>query len=112
MKILFTATEPKWEAPIDPRFGRAAYLVIYDDETQSFNAFDNQAISAEAHGAGTATSKKVYDLKPDVLITGNGPGESASKILKQMNIAIYVDAGDMTLRQSYEAFCNGTLKAL
>ena len=44
MKILFTSTGNTWDSIIDPRFGRAEYLVLYDEETDSLSATDNSAV--------------------------------------------------------------------
>ena len=56
------------------------------------------------HGAGLQTAKKVLDLNPDIIITGNGAGQKALAILKRSNVKIYVGAGDMTIKEAYEAF--------
>lgn len=112
MRIAFTSTGKNWESIIDPRFGRTEYIVIFDEETKKLESFDNSAIKNEAHGAGTATAQKMYELKPDVLITGNGPGETAANALKRLNMKIYVDAHNLTLKQAYESFKNGTLKEI
>jgi predicted Fe-Mo cluster-binding NifX family protein len=34
MKIVLTTALPSLEAEIDPRFGRAAYLLVVDTDTQ------------------------------------------------------------------------------
>ena len=41
MKIAISAKGQDLSAAVDPRFGRAAYIVVVDTETMSFNAFDN-----------------------------------------------------------------------
>ena len=79
MKIAFTATGKNWDAMKDPRFGRTEYIAVYDDVTDELSFIDNSEVKDEAHGAGTATSQNIFELNPDVLITGNGPGENASK---------------------------------
>lgn len=112
MKIAFTANGTTWESMIDPRFGRTEFIVVYDEETKELTTFDNSAIKEEAHGAGTATVQKLYDMKPDVLITGNGPGENAAAALKHLNIQIFVNAQNMTLQQAYENYKTGNLKKL
>lgn len=109
MKIAFTSSGKTWKAMIDPRFGRTEYLIIFDEETKALKAFDNSAVKNEAHGAGTATSKILYDLNPDILITGNGPGETASKALKHLKMKIFINAHDLTIKQAYEQFMNGKL---
>ena len=109
MKIAFTSTGKTWDSIMDSRFGRTEFIVVYNEETKELEVFDNSAVKNEAHGAGTATAQKMYELKPDVLITGNGPGETAATALKKLNMKIYVDAHDLTLEQAYESYRNGAL---
>jgi predicted Fe-Mo cluster-binding NifX family protein len=110
MKIMFTATGSNWDSKIDPRFGRAAYLVFLDEDSRELTSIDNRAANNEAHGAGAATAQKIFDYKPDVMITGNGPGETASNALKRLNIKIYVDAHNLTLNEAYQLYKEGRLR--
>jgi predicted Fe-Mo cluster-binding NifX family protein len=112
MKIALTATGTTWDSIIDPRFGRAENIVLYDEESQKMNVIDNSTVKNEAYGAGTATAQRIFELKPDVLITGNGPGRNASDAFKHLKIKIFVNAYDMTLRQAYEHYKNGELQEL
>jgi predicted Fe-Mo cluster-binding NifX family protein len=104
MKIAFTTKGTEWNAPMDARFGRTEFIVMFDEETKTMSSFDNRAIENEAHGAGTATSKKLFELNPDVLITGNGPGQNAGTVLKKLNVKIFAGAGEMTMKEAYEAY--------
>jgi predicted Fe-Mo cluster-binding NifX family protein len=110
MKIAFTAAGTTWDSMIDPRFGRTEYIVLHDEDTKELSVTDNSAVKDEAHGAGTATSQRIYELKPDVLITGNGPGETAAKALAHLKMKIYVGAQELTLRQAFEKYKAGELK--
>lgn len=112
MKIAFTSAGPNWDSMIDPRFGRTEYIVIHDDTKEELTFIDNSAVKNEAHGAGTATSQRIFELNPDVLITGNGPGDTAAKALAHMKMKIFVGAQDLTLKQAYEKFKNGELKEI
>jgi predicted Fe-Mo cluster-binding NifX family protein len=112
MKILFTSTGKTWDSAMDSRFGRAEYLVLYDEESDKLSVNDNGAVKNEAHGAGTATAQKMYELKPDVLITGNGPGENAAAALKHLNMKTYVGAHHISLKEAYEQYRNGKLTEL
>ncbi|MDX9905234.1 MAG: NifB/NifX family molybdenum-iron cluster-binding protein [Bacteroidales bacterium] len=112
MKIAFTATGPDWDAKIDARFGRAAYLVFWDEESRELTSLDNSVAINSAHGAGTATAQKMFDYKPHVMITGNGPGESASNALKRLKMKIFVDAHGLTLEAAYQMYRDGKLKHL
>ena len=81
MKIAFTSKGTNWDSMIDPRFGRTEFILIYDEEKDELTHFDNREIENEAHGAGPKTAQKLFELHPDVLITGNGPGGNAAAVL-------------------------------
>lgn len=112
MKIAFTSTGTTWDSIIDPRFGRTEYIILYDEDSHELSVADNSSVKNEAHGAGTATSQRIFELKPDVLITGNGPGENATTALKHIKMRIFVDAQDMNIREAYENYKNGNLKEI
>lgn len=109
MKIAFTARGIHWDSPMDPRFGRTEYLLIYDEESQLLIPHDNRTIESEAHGAGTKTAQLLYEMKPDVLVTGNGPGDNAAQILAMTSIKIFTGAGEMSVKSAYEAYLNNQL---
>ncbi len=110
MKIAFTAKGTDWDAPMDARFGRAEYLLVYDEDTKTFAQFDNRAIKDAAHGAGPQTAQNLFEMHPDVLITGNGPGGNAATVLEKAGIKIYIGAGDKTIKEAYTAYQNNQLK--
>ncbi len=109
MKIAFTSTGETWDAMIDPRFGRTEYILIYDEASDSLTSYDNRDIIKVQHGAGPQTSQKLFELAPDILITGNGPGGNASSILQRMQLKIFVGAGGFTIRQAYDKYKNNQL---
>lgn len=110
MRIAFTAKGASWDAVIDPRFGRTEFLLVYDESSQELERFDNRDIENQAHGAGPKTAQNLFDLKPDVLITGIGPGGNAASALQQAGLQIFVGAGDMTVKQALEAYKNNQLE--
>ncbi len=109
MKIAFTAQGTTWDCMIEARFGRTDYLLLWDEEAQTLESFDNNEGKNEAHGAGPKMAKVLLDLKADVLITGNGPGENANAILGKSGVKMYVGAGDMHVKEAYEAYKAGKL---
>lgn len=109
MKIIFTAKGSEWDSQMDSRFGRTEYFFIYDEESGETGSFDNRAIENEAHGAGPRTAQKLAELGAQVLITGNGPGGNAARVLQSTNTEVYVGAGAMTVREAYKAYKNGEL---
>ncbi len=95
---------------MDPRFGRTEYLFVYDDVEDKISTFDNRDIANEAHGAGPQTAQKLFELDPDILITGNGPGGNAAAVLDKANIKIYIGVDGMTVRKAYDTYKKDELK--
>ena len=110
MKIAFTTVNPTWESMMEARFGRAEYVLIYDEQSGQIIFHDNREIVNQEHGAGPKMAKAMADLGVDVIITGNGPGENARAVLAQMNTVIYVGAGEMSVAEAYKAYQDGTLE--
>ena len=104
MKLAFTTKGTSWDSMMDPRFGRTEYFLIYDQEKDELSSYDNKTIEQQAHGAGPKTAQKLFEFGATVLITGNGPGGNAGSILKSMNLKIYIGAGEMTVKEAYEAY--------
>ncbi len=111
MKIVFTTKGNSWESMMDPRFGRSEMFLVYDDEADILEEVSNSETEAMQHGVGMQTSKKMINLKADVVITGNGAGGNALGILRNTGIKLYMGAGNMSVRDTYDAFKNGNLKA-
>lgn len=110
MKIAFTTKGIDWESKMDPRFGRAEFLLVFDEEKEEFTHYDNREIENQAHGAGPQTAQKLFELKSAVLITGNGPGGNAARILENMGLKIFIYKDEITVKQAFEAYKNNNLK--
>lgn len=109
MRIAFTSKGTDWDSMMDPRFGRTEFLLVYDEEKNELIHFDNRAIENVAHGAGPETAQKLFELKADVLITGNGPGGNAASVLEKAGIKVFAGAGEVTVREALTAYENNTL---
>ncbi len=110
MKIAFTSKGKDWDAPIDPRFGRTEYFFIYDEASGGSRIVDNTDVTYEAHGAGPKTAQRLFGEKAEILITGNGPGGNAASVLEKAGMRIYTGAGEMSVKEAYEAYKKGDLK--
>jgi predicted Fe-Mo cluster-binding NifX family protein len=109
VKIAITSQGDNLEASIDPRFGRCAYLIIFDPESEKFEAVLNPATDAMG-GAGPQAAQTIADKGVGALITGN-VGPNAFQTLKAANIKAYqVDSG--TVKEALEEYKNGKLKEL
>jgi predicted Fe-Mo cluster-binding NifX family protein len=112
MRIAFTTKGTDWDTKIDPRFGRTEYFFVYDEQSKNIEHIDNTDSANDAHGAGPKTAQKLFDLKADVLITGNGPGGNAATVLEKAGTEIYIGAGEMTVKEAYEAYKTNKLKKI
>ena len=110
MKIAFTAKGTEWDSMIDPRFGRTEFILIYDDAIDKLTHYDNREIENVAHGAGPQTAQKLFDYKPDILITGNGPGGNAARVLNESRMKIFIGAGEMSVKKAYQAYNDNKLQ--
>ena len=110
MKIAFTTKGISWDSMMDPRFGRAEFLLVFDDQNEEFTHFDNRDIENEAHGAGPKTAQKLFELEAEILITGNGPGGNAAGVLENAGIRTFVGAGEMTVKEALLAYRKNELK--
>jgi predicted Fe-Mo cluster-binding NifX family protein len=110
MRIAFTTNGTDWESLINPRFGRTDFLLVYDEEKEELRYYDNRDIENEAHGAGPRTARKLFELKAEVLITGNGPGGNAARVLEQAGINIYTGAENFTIKEAFNAYKQDALQ--
>lgn len=110
MKIAFTTKGINWGSKMDARFGRTSYFVIYDESSKELVSIDNTDSGNEAHGAGPKTAQRLAEYKADILITGNGPGGNAATVLQKAGVDCYIGAGDMTVKEAYDAFKKGSLQ--
>ncbi len=109
MKIALTSTGNSWDSKIDPRFGRAEFIFIYDEDSKKNEVVDNSGVSEHAHGAGPMTAQIVTERKVDIIITGNGPGGNAARVIESSGIKVFTGAGEMTVKEAYDAYKKGNL---
>ncbi len=91
MKIAISSRGPSLEDEVDPRFGRAAYILIVDSESLEYEALDNSANVNALKGAGIQTATTVCDKKADVLMTGYC-GPKAFQVLQAADVKVVNDA--------------------
>jgi len=108
MKIAVTSQGKEPDSPIDPRFGRAKFLIVADTQTDSFEFHDNSQNLNAAQGAGIQTGRNIANLNVDAVITGN-VGPNAFRTLNVAKIKVFL-AEEQTVRQAIDSFKEGKLK--
>ncbi|MGD9107129.1 MAG: NifB/NifX family molybdenum-iron cluster-binding protein [Desulfobacterales bacterium] len=107
MKIAVTSKGFNLDDPVDPRFGRAAYILVVDSETFDFEVLDNKENVNALKGAGIQAAGMVSDTGAEVLITGFC-GPNAFKVLNAAKIKVASDAKG-TVRDAIKSFIQGKL---
>lgn len=87
MKIAVTSRGDTLDALVDPRFGRAAYILFVDSETLDFEAMDNKANINALKGAGIQAATMVSGKGAEVLLTGYC-GPNAMKTLNAAKVKV------------------------
>lgn len=107
MKIAVTSTGTDLDSEVDPRFGRASYILIVDSETFDFEVLDNKENVNAMQGAGIQAASSIKEKGAEVLLTGFC-GPNAFKTLRAANIGVANDAGG-SVRDAVEAYLNKKL---
>ena len=110
MKIAVSAEQAKPQSPIDPRFGRAKYFMIYDDEKESWEEIDNVQNLEATQGAGIQSAANVVNAGCSALISGHC-GPKAFSALNKAGVAVYT-VKDGSVQNAVDAFKLGKLKKL
>ena len=96
MKIAITATGTTPESPLDARFGRAAYFLVFDPETNTWETVENTQNLNAAQGAGIQAAQTIVKAGAGALVTGHC-GPKAFRVLAAAGIKVYnTDASTIT----------------
>jgi len=102
MKIAISAMGKEIDSQVDPRFGRAQYILIVDRNDNIIEAIDNSQNVNSMRGAGIQAAKLLADRKVDVLMTGYC-GPNAFTTLQAAGIKVVVEQSG-TVREAVDRF--------
>jgi len=111
MNVAISAQSNDIDSLVDPRFGRARWLIIADSETGEWQAHDNAANVNASGGAGIQAAATVAAHGVQALITGN-VGPNAHKALSAGEIVIYQVGNGVSAREALDALSRGELTAV
>lgn len=107
MKIAVTSAGTDLDSQVDPRFGRAAHIIIVDSETFEFEVLDNRENINALKGAGIQAASMISRKGAKVLLTGFC-GPNAFKTLKAAKIGVADDASG-SVKDAVRAYLDGKL---
>ena len=107
MKITITAQDRKLSSEIDPRFGRAKWLIVVNTDTGEFKAHDNSVNLNAVQGAGIQTAQNIANLGTEAVVTGK-VGPNAFKTLNAAGIRIFL-TDNRTIQEAIDSFKAGKL---
>jgi len=93
---------------VDPRFGRAEYFIVVDEETNEATPNENGQNLAAAQGAGIQAGQNVAALGVYAVLTGN-VGPKAFTTLNAAGVKVYVGASG-SVKDAIEQFHAGQLE--
>jgi predicted Fe-Mo cluster-binding NifX family protein len=104
MKICITAQGDNLESPVELRFGRSPYFIIYDTETSKFDVIKNFNIES-ASGVGIQSGQLMADKEVAVVLTGK-VGPKASSTLTAAGIKV-IAVTAKTVKEAIEQYQKG-----
>ncbi len=107
MKIAVTSKGTKLDSEVDPRFGRARYILIVDTKSLDIEAVDNLENVNAFKGAGIQAAAMISERGAAVLMTGYC-GPNAFKTLQAANVKV-VDEVAGTVKKAVAAFNEGNV---
>ena len=110
MKIAVTSTGVNLKSEVDSRFGRAQYLIVFDEDTGEFEAMNNSMNRDAVHGAGVRAGEALIILGASVLITGHC-GPTAFRVLETARIKVVTGAAG-TVEEALMLYKKGNLKEI
>ena len=105
MKIAVSSQGTDLDSQIDPRFGRAAYILIIDTLSSGIEVLDNSENLNAFKGAGIQAAAMVSDSGAEVLLTGYC-GPNAFKTLQAAGVKVANDVTG-TVGDAVNAFNEG-----
>lgn len=109
MKIAITSMGAKLEDKVDPRFGRCHYFILFDTDTNKFEAIENTGTQGMG-GVGIQSGQIMADKGVETVLTGSC-GPNAFQTLQAAGIKVITGASG-TVQEAIDKYKSGELKAI
>ena len=108
MKIAITSVGPKLEDKVDPRFGRCRYFILFDTDTNKFEAIENTGAQGMG-GVEIQSGQIMVDRGAEIVLTGSC-GPNAFQTLQAAGIKVITGVTG-TVQEAIDKFKSGNFKA-
>lgn len=110
MRVAVASTGTELSSRVDPRLGRAKYVVIYDSTTDDIEVLDNQEFAQLPGGAGVKAAEAIVGRKIDYVISQNF-GPNALQVFRAANVKAAV-LSEGTVGEAVEKAKRGDLNTI
>ena len=105
--IAITAASPDLDAEVDPRFGRAAHLLLVNPKTRKWKSVENPGRRAGS-GAGIRVAQLLSDHHVEAVISGRF-GPKAQEALERAGIGMCSCDGRCSVAEAIDLWKSGKL---
>jgi predicted Fe-Mo cluster-binding NifX family protein len=109
MKIAITSSGSDLKSEVDPRFGRCAYFILVETDTDEFEAIENTGAQGMG-GVGIQSGQIMTDKGIETVLTGSC-GPNAFQTLQAAGIKVITGATG-TVQEAIDKFKSGDYKAI
>lgn len=106
-KIAICSTGPSSSSPIDERFGRCAWFLIWDPGTRQFETLANDGAES-AHGAGTGSVQALMKRGVGIVISQR-VGPKAFDALTHAGVKVFTGVARKTVEEALSSYQKGEL---
>lgn len=107
MKIAIACARPSPASSVAPRFGRAAWFLVFDTTSDRFTTLPHQMDSPLTSDAGIDAARMLVRVRVGAVVAG-GFGDSATRILHNAHVCL-MSAGIITAARALYDFKHGNL---
>ncbi|NCO24249.1 MAG: dinitrogenase iron-molybdenum cofactor biosynthesis protein [bacterium] len=109
MKIAITSSGSDLKSEVDPRFGRCAYFILVETDTDEFEAVENTAAQGMG-GVGIQSGQIMADREVKTVLTGSC-GPNAFQTLQAAGIKVITGVSG-TVQEAIDKFKSGDYKTI
>ncbi len=109
MKVCITSQGDNVNSQVDPRFGRCAYFIIYDTDTDSWESLPNPNINSPS-GAGISSAQFVANKGIKAVLTGN-VGPNSFGVFQAAGVSVITGLSGLTVEEALEKFKKGEFRS-